>query len=203
MASNERWRQPLRVWKRYFQEWLSAPVEAALHDAANLFDFRPLHGALPLGAELKAHLTSLLPGQSLFLKAVADLTTAYRPPLGFFGGLVVAKGATTRARWTQKDRLTPLVNLVRLFSLERRLKPPRWSASPPQGLHPSVRAVGETWPGLRVLLPAPHAAPGGADRRSSANRQLVSETPEPLRAEARQGGCGSRSSWTGSRAVRP
>jgi CBS domain-containing protein len=146
MASNERWRQPLRVWKRYFEEWLSAPVEAALHDAANLFDFRPLHGALPLGAELKGHLASVLPGQPRFLKALADLTTDYRPPLGFFGGLVVAKGGEhAHTLDLKKDCLTPLVNLARLFSFECGVAETstldRIAAL--KGVHPSVRAVGD------------------------------------------------------------
>ena len=119
MATNPQWRQPLSVWKRSFSDWIHTPDDAAIHNAANLFDFRGLHGDLRLSAELKAHLQHALGGQALFLKAVADLTVDYRPPLGLFGSLRVEKGGEHANQVDLKRHcLTPLINIVRLFSFE-------------------------------------------------------------------------------------
>lgn len=119
MASFPQWRQPLSAWKRKFGSWITAPADKAIHNSANLFDFRGLHGDMSLAAELKEHLTHSLRDQQLFLKALADLTTDYRPPLGMFGSLMFEKDGDHTNHLNLKDKcLTPLTNIVRLFSFE-------------------------------------------------------------------------------------
>jgi CBS domain-containing protein len=119
MARNPHWRRPLATWKRRFSNWIEAPVDAALFNALNLFDFRGLHGDLRLAAELKNHLQHALRGQVLFLKAVADLTVDYRPPIGIFGSLHVERdGEHAHQLDIKKNCLIPLINIIRLFSLE-------------------------------------------------------------------------------------
>ena len=54
MASNPRWRQPLRVWLNYFQQWITG---AALHDTEDallFFDMRPVAGDFSLFQTLAA-----------------------------------------------------------------------------------------------------------------------------------------------------
>ena len=122
MATNPQWRQPLAVWKRLFSAWIDTPDDAALHKAVNLFEFRGLHGDLRLAAELKTHLHHALGRQTRFLKALADLTVDYRPPLGFFGSLLVEReGEHVHQVDLKRHCLTPLINIVRLFSLESNL----------------------------------------------------------------------------------
>ena len=119
MATNPLWRRPLAVWKRRFSGWIKTPFDAELSKAVNLFDFRGLHGELRLAAELKSHLQQALRGQAFFLKAVADLTIDYRPPLGIFGSLHVEKdGEHAHQIDIKKHCLIPIVNIVRLFSYE-------------------------------------------------------------------------------------
>jgi len=120
MATNPLWRRPLAVWKRRFSAWIKTPDDAALSKALNLFDFRGLHGDLRLAAELKTHLQHALEGQAFFLKAVAELTVDYRPPLGIFGSLNVERDGVHAHRIDIKRHcLIPIINIVRLFSLER------------------------------------------------------------------------------------
>lgn len=119
MATNPLWRRPLAVWKRRFSGWIRTPFDAGLSKAVNLFDFRGLHGDLRLAAELKSHLQQALRGQAFFLKAVADLTIDYRPPLGIFGSLHVERDGEHAHRIDiKKHCLIPLINIIRLFSLE-------------------------------------------------------------------------------------
>ena len=122
MATTLKWRQPLSVWRKYFSGWICAPTNKAIHNSANLFDFRGLHGEMVLAAELKKHLMRTLPDQPLYLKALADLTTDYRPPLGMFGSLVFEKDGNYAHHLNLKDKcLTPLINIVRLFSFESQI----------------------------------------------------------------------------------
>jgi CBS domain-containing protein len=122
MASNPEWRQPLRVWNRSFSDWIRNPTGDAVYQAANLFDFRGLHGDLRLAAELKGHLLQALRGQPIFLKAMADDTFAHRPPLGMLGTLVVeTAGEHANQLDIKRHCLMPLVNIARLFSLECRI----------------------------------------------------------------------------------
>jgi CBS domain-containing protein len=122
MASNPAWRQPLRAWKRTFSDWIRNPDGDAVFKACNLFDFRGLHGDLRLAAELKKHLQQALHRQPIFLKAMADDTVEHRPPVGILGSLLVEAGGEHANQLDIKRHcLMPLVNIVRLFSLECRI----------------------------------------------------------------------------------
>ena len=53
MATNPRWRQPLREWKRTFAKWIDEPVPDAILRSAIFFDLRTVHGDHSLVAELQ------------------------------------------------------------------------------------------------------------------------------------------------------
>ncbi len=119
MASNPRWRRPLRAWKAYFADWIQAPVPDAVLFSVILFDFRPVHGETALGEELRSFLLDTVKGEGIFLKFIADLTVSLRPPLGFFKTFVVEKSGEHRNELNLKFRvIAPLIDIVRLFSLE-------------------------------------------------------------------------------------
>ena len=119
MATNHQWRQPLSVWKKYFSTWLQTPTDKAIHHASNLFDFRGLYGDLQLAADLKKHLILSLAEKRLFLRAMANLVTDYRPPIGLFGSLIVEKSGEHANRIDlKKSCLTPIINIIRLSAFE-------------------------------------------------------------------------------------
>jgi CBS domain-containing protein len=122
MASNQKWRQPLRVWKEYFSDWIHTPTSEAILASCILFDFRPLAGELFLAEQLKAHLTQTLKNQDMFLKLMAQLTMQLRPPIGFFKKFIVEKSGDHQNELNLKSTcIAPLVNIIRLFSLEQRI----------------------------------------------------------------------------------
>jgi CBS domain-containing protein len=43
MAKNPKWRQPLRIWRKYFTNWIERPEPMALMLASVFFDLRALH----------------------------------------------------------------------------------------------------------------------------------------------------------------
>jgi CBS domain-containing protein len=45
MATNDRWRQPVKVWRGYFESWVRKPDPMAQMLASVMFDLRAIHGA--------------------------------------------------------------------------------------------------------------------------------------------------------------
>ncbi len=122
MASNPRWRQPLTVWKSYFTDWINTPKAEAILASVILFDFRPIHGDFTLAESLKSHLLEALKGKDMFLVQMARMAVNVRPPLSFFRTFIVEKSGEHKNQLNLKFRcLAPLINVVRLFSLEKRI----------------------------------------------------------------------------------
>jgi CBS domain-containing protein len=120
MASNPQWCQPLRTWKRYFSTWVATPTPEALIHCVALFDFRPMYGETALGEALRDHLHAILKDQKVFLGYVANLAIKNEPPIGFLNSFVVEKGGEHKNELNLKVKgLAPLVDIIRLFSLER------------------------------------------------------------------------------------
>jgi CBS domain-containing protein len=120
MASNARWRQPLRVWKKYLASWVSTPMPEALMHAVTFFDFRPVYGEAALAEELRTSLIGLLRDQKVFLGHMANLVVKNTPPIGFFKSFVVEKDGAHKDELNLKVKgIAPLVDIIRLFALER------------------------------------------------------------------------------------
>ena len=123
MASNPLWCQPLKVWKRYFSTWVDQPVPDSLLKFLIFFDFRPLHGKQVLAEDLKNFIASLLVDQKVFLGHMANMMLQITPPIGFFNTFVVEKSGEHKDKFDLKVKgITPLLNVVRLFSMEKGIK---------------------------------------------------------------------------------
>jgi len=122
MASNPKWCQPLKTWKKYFTTWITTPNPEAVLRSLIFFDFRCLSGDQALSDELRGHLWKALEGQNIFLAQMASVTTKHRPPLGFFRTFLVAKDGQHKDELNLKfSGIGPLVDVVRLLSLESRV----------------------------------------------------------------------------------
>jgi CBS domain-containing protein len=120
MASNPQWCQQLRTWKRYFSSWVATPTPEALIHCLALFDFRPMYGDTTLGESLRDHLHAILQDQKVFLGYIANMAIKNEPPIGFLKSFVVEKGGEHKNELNLKVKgLAPLVDIIRLFSLER------------------------------------------------------------------------------------
>jgi CBS domain-containing protein len=120
MASNPRWCQPLRTWKKYFSSWIAEPIPDAVLHALIFFDFRPVYGEMALAEALREHLFTHLRDQQVFLGYLANITIQNRPPVGFFKTFVVEKSGEHKDELNLKVKgIAPLVDIVRLFALEK------------------------------------------------------------------------------------
>jgi len=123
MASNEEWCQPLTVWKKYFSNWIDEPLPDHLLKFLIFYDLRPLHGKTALAQELREFLVTALTDQKGFLGHMTNMMSQITPPIGFFKTFVVEKSGEHKDKLDLKVKgLTPLLNAVRLFSMEKGLR---------------------------------------------------------------------------------
>ena len=120
MASNPRWCQPLKMWKKYFSQWVYAPKGESITFSAIFFDFRGIYGDLSLEESLREYLLTIIKDQKIFLGYLANLAVKNRPPLGFFKTFVVEKSGEHKDKLNLKIKgIAPIIDIVRLFSLEK------------------------------------------------------------------------------------
>ncbi len=123
MASNPQWCQPIRNWKKFFSQWIAMPTADAVLNSVTFFDFRPVYGESPLAEELRTALSSHLKDRKVFLGYVASMAIKNRPPIGFLKTFVVEKGGEHKDKLNLKIKgLAPIVDLVRLFALEKQVR---------------------------------------------------------------------------------
>jgi CBS domain-containing protein len=79
-----------------------------------------MFGDLTLAETLRDDLNALLRDQKVFLGYLANMAIKNRPPIGFFKSFVVEKGGEHKDELNLKVKgLAPLVDIVRLFALEK------------------------------------------------------------------------------------
>jgi CBS domain-containing protein len=118
MASNPKWRQPLKVWKKYFNKWITVPEEKALMHANIFFDLRCVYGDAGLVDELKESIREDAKRNELFLALMAKNAMNFQPPLGFFRQFVLEKsGEHKNTLDIKKHGIMPIVEIARIRAL--------------------------------------------------------------------------------------
>ena len=123
MASNPLWRQPLKVWKKYFSNWVYTSTPEAVLNSLIFFDFRPVYGDRSLYDALWDSLRATLERQDIFFGYMANTIIKNVPPVGFFKSFIVEKGGEHKDELNLKIKgIAPLVDIVRLCGLEKGIK---------------------------------------------------------------------------------
>ena len=123
MATNPMWRQPLHMWRKYFTSWISTPTSEAVLNSVTFFDVRAISGEARLLDWLKDFTLSMAKDNKIFLGYLANMAIKNMPPIGFLKTFVVEKSGEHKDQLNLKIKgLAPLVDIVRLFSLEKGLK---------------------------------------------------------------------------------
>ncbi|MAB98109.1 MAG: cyclic nucleotide-binding protein [Pseudomonadaceae bacterium] len=118
MATNTKLRQPLRVWKRYFNDWIDKPSAQTLLNACIFFDLDSVYGNADLVETLKELLADKASNSPLFLAALARNALNRTPPLGFFRTFVMETDGQQKHIINLKGRGTaPLTDLIRVHAL--------------------------------------------------------------------------------------
>jgi CBS domain-containing protein len=124
MATNPRWRQPLRVWRSYFAGWIREPDPMAQMLASVMFDLRPIGGERSLFADLHSDTLRAASRSSLFAAHMISNSIKHTPPLGLFRGFATVRSGTHKDTLDLKmNGIVPVVDLARVYALQGRLEP--------------------------------------------------------------------------------
>lgn len=123
MASNPKWRQPERVWRRYFDTWIDKPEPKALMLSSIFFDPRVVHGEAGLLERIQSHYLRAARANTIFIAYMAANALQHRPPLGFFRGFVMVRdGVHDRTLDVKHRGIVPITDLARVHALSGGLK---------------------------------------------------------------------------------
>jgi len=118
MASNEKWRQPLKAWERRFTDWIERPTPESLLNAGIFFDLDGVWGRTEWATRLRKMIARKAQGNSRFLACMARNALLRTPPLGFFKDFVVeSDGRHTRAINIKRRGTGPMADLIRVHAL--------------------------------------------------------------------------------------
>lgn len=118
MATNPKWRQPLRVWKEYFAEWILNPKAEALLHSSIFFDLDGIYGETEFAETLKRLVADKASRSQRFLAYMARNALNRTPPLGFFRTFVMETDGKQNKTFNLKRRGTaPISDLIRIHSL--------------------------------------------------------------------------------------
>ncbi len=118
MAMTPRWRQPLKIWKGYFDNWIDQPEPKALMHACIFFDLRRLHGDAALFAQLQEYVVDKAQRNNIFHAYMASNALQYQPPLGFLRHFVLVKDGEHDHTLDLKHRgVVPIIDVARVYAL--------------------------------------------------------------------------------------
>lgn len=124
MAKNDKWRQPLKVWKSYFAQWIEEPSPEAVMHSSIFFDMRHIAGDENLTESLRAFVLERAKSNTIFLAMMCDNALLHSPPLGFFKTFVLESDGDHNHTLNLKKRGTiPIVDVARTYALSAGLKP--------------------------------------------------------------------------------
>lgn len=124
MATNPRWRQPLRVWRGYFDGWIRKPDPMAQMLASVMFDLRPIGGETALFDGLQAETLASASRNSIFVAHMIANSLKHTPPLGLFRGFATIRSGEHRHTLDLKHNgVVPVVDLARVYALQGRIVP--------------------------------------------------------------------------------
>ena len=118
MATADRWRQPLSVWRGYFRKWIGKPTDEAQMLASVMFDLRAIAGDAALLDSLQAETLAAARRNSIFRAHMVRNSLKHQPPLGLFRGLALIRSGDNKDRIDMKHAgVVPIVDLGRLYAL--------------------------------------------------------------------------------------
>ena len=122
MATNPRWRQPVRVWRDYFAGWVREPDPMAQMLASVMFDLRPISGDESLFHNLQAETLERASANSIFVAHMVSNSLKHTPPLSLLRGFATIRSGEHKDTLDLKLKgVVPIVDLGRVYALQGRL----------------------------------------------------------------------------------
>ena len=118
MAMNPKWCQPFSSWKNYFHHWITEATPQDLLEINIFFDFRNLYGERRFTETLRQFIDNRLQKNRFFFICFAQNVLLYKPPIGFFGKIVVDSSDEKPESFNIKNAMKLLLNFARIYSLQ-------------------------------------------------------------------------------------
>ncbi len=118
MARNPKWCQPLSQWQTYFWDWIHKVEPADLLHSSIFFDFRLGYGDKRLIQDLRNYLFKTLSNWKGFFRHFAENALYFKPPLDFFGSLVLKTQGNKKNTLDIKQPMQLLVDFARVYALK-------------------------------------------------------------------------------------
>lgn len=120
MATNPKWRQPLKKWQQYFDGWVDTPTPKALLNSSVFFDLDTIYGDSSLLDTVRQHVLQKTQKSTLFIAHLSKNALGLRPPLGFFRDFVLKQNGKHKATLDLKHNgIAPIVDLARIYALSQ------------------------------------------------------------------------------------
>ena len=117
-ATDPRWCQPIKAWKRRYSEWVKDPIMNEIQSALVFFDALPVCGDADLARELRLHIGDEVKANPVFIPLLANDSLGNLPPLTFFRGLVVEEEGTQHESLDLvRCALRPIADVARVLAL--------------------------------------------------------------------------------------
>lgn len=121
MASNPEWTHSLSHWKRNYKRWIEESMPENAIKFSTFFDCRFLFGDRSIIYELKHFLDEeLQKPNERFFAFTAKNALQYEPPLTFFKNIRTETIGKAEV-FNIKNAMTPIVDLVRVYALKKRI----------------------------------------------------------------------------------
>jgi len=118
MATNPKWRQPLRVWEGYFKDWIDNPTPEGLLNCSIFFDLEGVYGKTFWADVLNDLIRRKAQKSPRFLTCMARNALLRTPPLGFFKDFVMeTDGRHTNSINMKRRGTAPIADLIRVHAL--------------------------------------------------------------------------------------
>ncbi len=118
MATNPKWRQPNKIWRRYFSSWVDSPSPNALLNSSIFFDLETIYGDKTLLNNLRQQVLEKTQNNTVFIAHLSKNALNIRPPLGFFRDFVLKQNGKHKATLDLKHNgIAPVVDLARIYAL--------------------------------------------------------------------------------------
>ncbi|RLA20382.1 MAG: hypothetical protein DRQ61_00200 [Gammaproteobacteria bacterium] len=118
MATNPKWRQPVSVWRSYFDSWVETPEPMALMYSSIFFDLFAVYGESAFLTEIRISTLNKTRKSTLFLALLSRNALKLAPPLGFFRDFVLESSGDHKDTLDLKHNgIAPIVDLARIYAL--------------------------------------------------------------------------------------
>lgn len=119
MAMTDKWRQPVRDWRKYFASWINEPEPMAQMLTSVLFDMRPVWGDGELHNTLQEFAVRKAQANSIFIAHLVGNALTHTPPLGFFRNFVLIRGGEHKHHFDMKHSgVVPIIDIARVYALK-------------------------------------------------------------------------------------